>query len=349
MKKKILLVFLAIMLVVSLAAFGACGEEEVAPTTPTIGTEVFEFNFAGAIPAGGDYGAFWQAWADDIERLTNGRVKITIYFGGTLGPATDQLEMLKTGIAHIVYHVPPWTAGVFPLSEGASLPFVTPTPTAVFQYGRYILQWDKCTEYDDYKVLALGASPSGRIWFTDKKVTTLEDMKGLKIRSGGGVIGRIPPSLGASTVGVAAIDIYMALERGTVEGILIDPGYLQMIKGWEVLKYGISNPLYLGTHQILMSKEAWDSLPCDLQLIVGEYCQGTWSKWLVYAIEWETRALNALIEGGTEIYSLSEAEMARWKNLLEPIVDDWITEQEAKGVPAREAVEIARTLTTYEK
>jgi hypothetical protein len=49
------------------------------------------------------------------------------------------------------------------------------------------------------------------------------------------------------------------------------------------------------------------------------------------------------------MYDLSEAELARWKALWEPLVDEWITEQEAKGLPAREAVEAARKLTFYEK
>ena len=187
------------------------------------------------------------------------------------------------------------------------------------------------------------------MWFTDKKVTTLADMQGLKIRTGGGVLGRIPTALGASDVGVPAIDVPMALERRTVVGICIDPGYLEMIQAWEVLKYGIETPIYLGTHQVLMSKRAWDSLPCDLQLIMGEYCHGTWSKWLEYTIDWEKRALDAMVKGGVEIYSLSDAELARWRGLLEPIVDDWVKEQEAKGIPAREAVDIARKLTIYEK
>jgi TRAP-type C4-dicarboxylate transport system substrate-binding protein len=348
-KNRLLLILLAVVLVVSLVAFAACKAEEAPPVEEEPPLTTFEFKFAGAITPGGDYEAFWQSWCDDIARLTNNRVKIKIYFGATLGPAADQLKMLDTGVADIVYHVPPWTPGAFPLSEGASLPFLTPTPTSTVQYGRYLVYWDKCTEYKNYKVIALGASPSGRLWFTNKKVTTLADMKGLRIRTGGGVIGLIPEALGAVNTPVPAVDLVMALERGTVDAVLIDPGYLDMIKGWEVLDYGIDIPFYLGTHQVLMSKKVWDSLPVDLQVIVDNYCQGTWSKWLEYTIDWEKRALANMTKGGTEIYSLDEAELVRWRQLLVPLVDSWAKEQDAKGIPASQAVEIARKLTFYEK
>ena len=350
MKKKILLVFLAAMLVVSVVAFGACAEEEEAPTTPTTPTEpeVFELNFAIGVPLPGAYGAFFETFGTDIERITNGRVKITNYFGGTLGSAAEQLEMLKSGTAHIIYHIPPWSPGVFPLSELPALPFLCATPPSNFLYGQFLTQWDKCTEYDDYKVIAQCAPPSGRIWFAEEKVTSLEDIKGMKIRTGGGIYARIVEALGASAVETPTADTYMTVERGIAKGLITDPGYLELIKGWEIVKYGLNLPIYLGIHELLMSKEAWDSLPADLQLILDEYFQGFMTRWLVVAIEWETKARDALVAGGVEMYDLSSAELARWKALLEPLIEEWIEEQEAKGIPAREAVEIARKLTFYE-
>jgi len=348
MKKRILLVFLAIMLVASLSAFGACGEEEVTTTTPTTGTEVFEFNFACGAPLTGTYLEFIESFATDIERITNGRVKVTNYIGGTLGKAADQLEMLESGTAHIIYHIPPWTPGVFPLSELPALPFLCASPTAVNLYAKFLLQWDKCTEYDNYKVVAMGAPPSGRMWFTDKKVTSLEDIKGMKIRTGGGIYARMPDALGASAVETPTADTYMTLERGMAKGVTTDSGYMSMIKGWEVVKYGLNTPLYLGIHELLMSKDVWDSIPIDLQQILDEYFQGFMTRWLLVGIEWETSARDALVAGGIEMYDLSAAELARWKELLEPLIDEWVTEQEAKGIPAREAVEAVRKLTFYE-
>jgi len=352
MKNRILLIFLAVVLVVSLVAFAACKAEEEAPLVEEeeeASTEVFEFNYACPVAPAGDYFEKWQAWADDIERVTDGRVKITLYWGGALGAATDQLDMLESGIADIVYHCEAWTPGMFPLSQLPALPFLCATPTGVFNYGRYLLQWDECTEFDDYKVLLNFAPPGCLLWFTDKKVTTLEDIKGLKIRTGGGVFARIPEALGASAVSIPTADMYMSLERKIAQGTTVDPAYVEIAKVYEVLKYAIETPLYDGIHSVLMSKKAWDSLPIDLQQIIDKYLEETWIDWLVYCIEWESSAIATAAENGVEFYSLSDAEMARWKELLEPIVDDWIEEMEAEGVPAREAVDIVRKLTKYEK
>ena len=133
MQNRVLVIFLAIALVMSMVAFTACGEDEEAPPPTTENDlEVFELNFAIGVPLPGAYGAFFESFGTDIERITNGRVKITNYFGGTLGSAAEQLEMLKSGAAHIIYHISPWSPGVFPLSELPALPFVCATPPSNF-------------------------------------------------------------------------------------------------------------------------------------------------------------------------------------------------------------------------
>jgi TRAP-type C4-dicarboxylate transport system substrate-binding protein len=352
MKNRVLLIFLALVLVVSMAAFTACGgEEEPTPTTPTTPPEpeVIEFNFACPVPLTGSYGAFFESFGTDIERITNGRVKITNYFGGTLGAATDQLDMLKSGTAHIIYHTPSWSPGVFPLSGLPALPFLAATPTAMTLYGKFLQQWDKCTELDDFKVIGMTGPPSGRMWFTDKKVTSLEDIKGMKIRTSAGTYAKTVEALGASAVVTPTADPYMTLERGIAEGVTTDPGYMEMIKAWEVVKYGLNTPFYLGIHELLMSRDVWDSLPADLQVILDEYFEGFNSRWLMVAIEWETTATATLTSNGIELYDLSDAELARWKARMEPLVEEGIEEQEAEGLPGREAVEAARALTFYEK
>ena len=68
-----------------------------------------------------------------------------------------------------------------------------------------------------------------------------------------------------------------------------------------------------------------------------------------YAIDWEIRAHDTLRANGMEIYSLSDAELARWKELLVPLIDQWAEDMDAKGLPGSEAVEIARKLRIYEK
>jgi len=342
-----LICLLAVMLLLPACSEQAPVEEEP-PVVEEEPPQVFELKFAGAVPSG-LYEKEWSKFANDIEELTDGRVKITIYFDQTLGKATDQLDMLETGIADIIYHIPPWTPGVFPLSELPALPFICSTPTALSQYAEYLLQWDKCTEYDDYKVLVLMPPPSVRYYFVDKKVTTADEMNGMKLRTVGGTYSLAVSIMGASPVSIATPEVYMSLERGIIDGLTTDPGFLELIRGWEVLKYGTTNPIASGIHQVLMSKKVWDSLPCELQVIIDEYCQGFWSDRLMFAINWEERAQAALVENGLELYDISSDEIAHWQELAEPAVEGWIEEWEAQGIPAREAVEIARKISSYNK
>jgi|SaaInl4_200m_RNA_FD_contig_41_1242273_length_1227_multi_5_in_0_out_0_1 TRAP-type transport system periplasmic protein len=350
MKNKKILLILSMFLILTLAASIGCAApaEETPVVVPDAPEESFDLKFAIPVNVGDDFTNFWQAWADDIAAASNGRINITVYMGGTLGKATEQLEMLKTGVADIVYHVPPWTPGAFPLAEAASLPYLTATPTSIYFYGNYLMQWDKVKEFDAYKPLEFGSSPSGLLFFTDKKVTTLEEMKGLKMRAAG-PIGKTMETLGASSVPTPTVDVYMALERSTVDGIAIDAGALSGMKGYEVVKYGIANPLYLGTHMVIMSKATWESMPADLQLVMSEFTKGHQLRWLEFVIDWDQSAVKLMEDNGVEMYFLAPDEAERWKALLAPEIDQYIAAKGAEGLPAAEAIAAAKKFTHYEK
>ena len=351
MKKKILLIFSMLLIVTLIASVGCAAPAETpdtAPAPPPAAPETFDLKFQIPVNIPGDFTDFWQAWCDDIAAATNNRVNITLFMGATLGKATEQLEMLKTGVADIVYHVPPWTPGAFPLAEAASLPYLTATPTSIYFYGNYLMQWDKCEEFNNYKPLEFGSSPSGLLFFTDKKVTSLEEMKGLKMRAAG-PIGKTMETLGASSVPTPTVDVYMALERGTVDGIAIDAGALSGMKGYEVVKYGIANPLYLSTHMVIMSKATWESLPVDLQLIMSEFTKGHQMRWLEFVIDWDQSAVKLMEDNGVEMYFLAPDEADRWKALLAPEIDAYIAAKGAEGLPAAEAIAVAKKMTHYEK
>ena len=84
-------------------------------------------------------------------------------------------------------------------------------------------------------------------------------------------------------------------------------------------------------------------------MILSEFCKEHQLKWLEFVIDWDQSATQRLQQGGVEIYNLSDTEFARWQQLLNPLVDEYIANMTAKGLPGRESVEVARKLTYYER
>jgi len=65
-------------------------------------------------------------WADELDKASNGRLKLRIYPASQLGPIHRQFDLVKNGIADIAVSIHGATPGRYPLTEVVSLPFVSP-------------------------------------------------------------------------------------------------------------------------------------------------------------------------------------------------------------------------------
>jgi TRAP-type C4-dicarboxylate transport system substrate-binding protein len=205
-------------------------------------------------------------------------------------------------------------------------------------------------ELADVKVLYIHAHGPGLL-STKKPVRTLEDMRGLKIRSTG-LSAKIVEALGGAPVAMPQGDTYEALQKGVVEGTFSP---IETLKGWrqaEVIDYttqctGIG---YTTAMFVVMNLDKWKSLPKELQKIVEEV-SGEWVD--VHGEAWdqsddEGRAYT--LSEGNEIIDLSEEENKRWVAAVQPIIDDYITATGEKGLPAEKAVKVIKELIgTYSK
>ena len=125
-----------------------------------------------------------EAWAREVEKRTNGQVKITIYAGGTLTPAPQCYEGVVNGISDIGMSCFAYTQGRFPLLEGLDLPLGYPNGAVATRVATELAQKYQPKELADTHVLYIHAHGPGLL-ASKKPVRTLEDMKGLKVRATG--------------------------------------------------------------------------------------------------------------------------------------------------------------------
>ena len=171
-----------------------------------------------------------------------------------------------------------------------------------------------------------------------KPVKTLEDLKGLKIRATG-AIADVVKALGASPIPLEMPDVYESLRRQVIDGTMVDLSALKQWKFAEVEKYVTAN-WQLGTgynFYFVMNKNKWDSLPPDVQKIFtgsgpGDHDRRTRSLWNEMDIEdadlFKTR--------GGQMPALSDAEAARWKKAVEPVITGFKKDMVSKGHNAAE-------------
>lgn len=103
-----------------------------------------------------------------------------------------------------------------------------------------------------------------------KPIAKLEDIRGLKLRSLGGLSDLIVEELGGSVVKISGGDVYEALQRGIVDGSVRNPLSLVDNKEYEVLKYIVSPPIFMPQGFAWIGEKKWNSIPKHLQTMMKE-------------------------------------------------------------------------------
>jgi TRAP-type C4-dicarboxylate transport system substrate-binding protein len=269
-------------------------------------------------------------WAKEIERLTDGQVKITVFPGGTLTKANQCYDGVVKGISDIGMSCFAYTRGRFPVMEALDLPLGYPNGLSATRVANQFYETFKPSELSGVKVLYLHAHGPGLL-HTQKPVTTLADLQNMKIRSTG-LSAKVVEALGAVPVAMPQGDTYESLQKGVVEGTF---GPIEVLKGWrqaEVVKYttDCNGVGYTTAMFVVMNKAKWESLDPEIQKVF----EATSRKWIdVHGQRWdqgdqEGRAYATSL--GNEILQLDSDETLRWKEKVRPIIDAYISGAAAK-------------------
>jgi len=280
-----------------------------------------------------------QPWVKDVEKATKGRVKITVYPSQTLAKAVDMWNAVKTGIADIGWCFHGYWPGMTPLADVISLPglpFTTAEQGSELAWKVYEKFPSVQEQFQDNKVLLLYTSNPYILMTTKKRVKTIEDMKGLKLRTPGG-----PPTdqmkfLGAVPMLFAMPDCYISLQKGVIDGMGAPWEAILAFKLYEVVKYYTEAPLPIAYFSISMNKNKWNNLPKDIQdaimSVSGLKGAKFWGHNFFDICKQGT--FDAAKKAGRDIdlYILPEAERARWVEVsAKPIWGKWINNMKAKG------------------
>jgi TRAP-type C4-dicarboxylate transport system substrate-binding protein len=287
--------------------------------------------------------ALVKYWVDRVAEVTNGKVTATIFPGESLVKNNEMYPALLDGIVEVVAQDPAYNPEAFPLMGGFALPGIRMDNSVVATYTANDYYKSGFDELKPFKFLfAIGLGPSGLE--SNKRIETVDDFKGMQIRATGFAMTPVK-QLGAAPVGLTAAEIYEALLKGTVDASLMPFDGLVNWNLAEVCKYAISIPVITNTsHYVAMNKETWESFPADIQKAIEgvnaeciEKAAGLWD-------EMSKEGLDLARKKGIEIYTVSDAEIAKIVTALEPIQKNWVKEQESKGVAGQKALDILKKL-----
>jgi len=179
---------------------------------------------------------------------------------------------------------------------------------------------------------------------TKKLVTSLEDAKGLRIRTHGGLSNVVATAVGAAPATIPTAEVYTALERGVVDGAMRALPSMVDFGESAVLRNVVIPNLFRANAMITMNQDSWKRLPARLQKLLRDAAVENLQWAESYYGNLEKKSQEELTKKGVKFNQLGKEELARWRKAIEQPVKDWYL----KGAGA-EGNAVLKIVDKYEK
>lgn len=327
MKKKTLalLAFLVFMLIGSLVV----GNWE----KPAAAEKVYTWKCESFLPESEpEHGVSFARFSKMVEENTKGRVKINLYSAGAIVKVPELMSATRDGVLEMSVWSCGYGTGAIPILgviDGLPMSWRESTEAAVILYDLGLSELSR-KAYADYGVHLLGhhvQSACGLGMLARKPIRTLNDLKGLKVRTHGYFVD-FWGKLGASTVTMPLADLYMALATKTVDACTLDWwSQGKVFKTAEIVKNGVL-PSQIGctVGHMIVNPKVWSSLPPDLQTIITL----TWREWAGWHQRYFHPYLRSSFESskrelekdwGVKFITMPEADQAKMSKVAMEIWD----------------------------
>ena len=292
---------------------------------------------------------FIVPWCDKIAKESGGKLKCQIYPQMQLSGTPQQLfDQAKDGIVDIVWTVPSYQAGRFPVVEAFELPFmVFDTERASRGLWNYATK-NATAEFKGVKPLLFHVHDGSLVHTTKKAVKVLEDFKGLKIRAPNRQASRMIEALGAAPVQMPLPQAAEALSKGVIDGAMIPWEVIPTMKFEEITKFHteaaageaqMSNTAFV----FAMNQAKYDSLPPELKKVIDANSGPEMSAWVgkVFVDDIAPGRKSAELRKNT-FFTLPAAEIKRWEAATAGVADEWVKEVTGKGFDGKRLLDEAK-------
>ncbi|HEX7214763.1 MAG TPA: TRAP transporter substrate-binding protein [Methylomirabilota bacterium] len=278
-----------------------------------------------------------QGWANEVEKATNGRVKFTMLPKHPSAPP-GTFDAVRDGLVDLSYVTASYTPSRHILPLMAELPGAGDTALVnSVAYSR--IHWkyfQPVGEYKGVKLLGVFTHGPGQM-FTKRTVAGINDVQGLKIRTGGGVAEQVAKALGCAAFVKPAPESYELLKGGVADGVFFPLESIVSFKLETVLEQATLFPggMYSSAFGFFMNEDKWNKIPKEDQAIIeklsGEHIARLAGR------SWDdadAKGLDALKKSGVKIVNADPAFVAEVQKRSAPLVEDWIKKASAKGIDA---------------
>ena len=323
--KKSILCFSGAMLALScILLLGSCRQN----------TDVITLSYANFPPDSTFPCVQMERWKQEVEKRSNGRIKVNTFPGGTLLGAKDIFDGVVAGTADIGNFAMSYQPGRFPASEAIDLPHFFANAQTASRILADMLAEFKPDEFREVKILTVFTCPPGVVMST-QKASTAADLQGLSLRSAGTLLEPMK-LLGSIPVAMPQSEVPDALQKGLIKGIVSSAEVLKDMNYAKYCKSVLLANLPVTSFAVVMNQKKYDSLPDDLKAILdGLYYEQ--SKWTAEYVDQhvENSLAWARDEQQVQTATLNAEVIAELKTTLEPIFSAYRKKLQGRNIDAQ--------------
>lgn len=287
------------------------------------------------------------AWGKRIAKATNGEVKLKIIYHQ--GHPKDVFGSVEDGVYDAGWSYHGYIPGRFKLTSIVEIPGleVSAEAASVAHWRVHNKYLKRADEHDGLVLAALFTHGPGQIMMR-KPIKSLADMRGKKIRVGGGIQGNIAKLMGVTPVPAPGSKVYEILSAGIADGIFMPVGEQKGLRLAEVAPFMFIYPgsgMYLGSFSIFLSPDFLDSISDKNRRAILSASGESLSR--IAGRAWgqhDEKGYAASKEAGNTIHYATEAETREFKELTKNIESDWLENVKDRKVHAKAALKRLRSI-----
>jgi TRAP-type C4-dicarboxylate transport system substrate-binding protein len=275
-------------------------------------------------------------WADRVNAAAEGKLKIDIRDGMAIANLNNSYDRVVADVAQISWLTHNNFAGKFQRSTVAGLPFIAGESSENASVAMWRLYRDGMfgPEYDEVRPIMLAMLSQSNFHFRTKPAS-LANLKGLKVITSSKETGDLAQRLGMAPIVLAVTQSYEALQRNTVDGVMLGWTAVLSFKLQEVTTYHVEAALGTATGMMFIGKKRYESLPASAKAVLDKFSGEGESREL--GKFWDRLQVfgDKLVKGlpNQTVIDAPPDLVAKWRSEAEPVAADW-----AKRTPDGEKV-----------
>ena len=279
---------------------------------------------------------FLVPWSKKVEKESKGKIKFEIFPSMSLGGKPNELyKQVRDGVVDIVWTLPGYTPGVFPRVEVFELPGIhlgsALATNLAIQDTQHLIEDD----FSKVKIILIHTHSGNALHLVNKNITSINDLKGLKIRTPSRTGAWVIESWQAEPVGMSVPTLPQALAKKTIDGALIPFEIAIPLRISELTDYSVEliNGQRFGTSIFIfvMNKRAYNLLPPDLQKVIDANSGLSWAKFTGRL--WDNIEITGkkiARDNGVKVTTLSKSASEIFNKNNKIVIDRWLANTKGK-------------------